>query len=51
LLLRAQLAYSFNIALQNELTLEENIRLAKECCQEQFVAHGMIVDQAVYEEK
>ena len=27
---KAQLAYSFDIALQNELTLEENIRLAKE---------------------
>ena len=26
---KAQLAYSFDIALQNELTLEENIRLAK----------------------
>ena len=34
---KAQLAYSFDIALQNELTLEENIRLAKEFCQEQFV--------------
>ena len=37
---KAQLAYSFDIALQNELTLEENIRLAKEFCQEQFVARG-----------
>ena len=27
---KAQLAYSFDIALQNELTLEENIRMAKE---------------------
>lgn len=32
---KAQLAYSFDIALQNELTLEENIRLAKEFCQAQ----------------
>ena len=48
---RAQLAYSFDIALQNELTLEENIRLAKEFCQEQFVVRGMIVDLAVYEGK
>ena len=47
---KAQLAYSFDIALQNELTLEENIRLAKEFCQEQFVARGMIVDLAVHEE-
>ena len=48
---RAQLAYSFDIALQNELTLEENIRLAKEFCQEQFVVRGMIVDLAVHEGK
>lgn len=47
---KAQLAYSFDIALQNELTLEENIRLAKEFCQEQFVVRGMIVDLAVHEE-
>ena len=46
---KAQLAYSFDIALQNELTLEENIKLAKEFCQEQFVARGMIVDLAVHE--
>ena len=44
------LAYSFDIALQNEFTLEENIRLAKEFCQEQFVARGMIVDLAVHTE-
>ena len=48
---KAQLAYSFDIALQNELTLEENIRLAKEFCQEQFVARGMIVDLAIHEGK
>jgi ATP-dependent exoDNAse (exonuclease V) alpha subunit len=46
---RAQLAYSFDIALQNELTLEENIQLAREFCREQFVARGMIVDFAVHE--
>lgn len=40
----------FDIALQNELTLEENIQLAREFCQEQFVARGMIVDLAVHEE-
>ena len=39
---RAQLAYSFDIALQNELTLDENIELAREFCMEQFVARGMI---------
>lgn len=48
---RAQLAYSFDIALQNELTLDENIELAREFCQEQFVARGMIVDLAVHEGK
>ena len=48
---KAQLAYSFDIALQNELTLEENIRLAKEFCQEQFVERGMIVDLAVHKGK
>ena len=48
---KAQLAYSFDIALQSELTLEENIRLAKEFCQEQFVVRGMIVDLAVHEGK
>ena len=48
---RAQLAYSFDIALQNELTLEENIQLVREFCQEQFVARGMIVDLAVHEGK
>lgn len=46
---RAQLAYSFDIALQNELTLDENIELAREFCWEQFVARGMIVDLAVHE--
>ena len=48
---RAQLAYSFDIALQNELTLDENIELARAFCREQFVAHGMIVDLAVHEGK
>ena len=48
---RAQLAYSFDIALQNELTLDENIELAREFCWEQFVARGMIVDLAVHEGK
>lgn len=46
---RAQLAYSFDIALQNELTMEENIQLAREFCKEQFVGRGMIVDMAVHE--
>ena len=46
---RAQLAYSFNIALQNELTMEENVELAREFCWKQFVSRGMIVDMAVHE--
>ena len=48
---RAQLAYTFDIALQNELTLDENIELARAFCREQFVARGMIVDLAVHEGK
>ena len=36
----AQLAYSFDIALQNELTMEENIALARQFVREQFVAKG-----------
>ena len=33
---KAQLAYSFDIAMQNELTLEENMELARKFVQEQF---------------
>ena len=44
----AQLAYSFDIALQNELTMDENIALARQFVREQFVAKGMIVDMAVH---
>ena len=46
---KAQLAYSFDIALQNELTKEENIPLAKRFVQEHFVSKGMIADLAVHE--
>ena len=45
---KAQLAYSYDIALQNELTLEENIALARRFVQEQFVSKGMIADFAVH---
>lgn len=45
---KAQLAYSFDIALQNELTLEENIALARQFLMEQFVSRGMIVDFAIH---
>ena len=44
----AQLAYSFDIALQNELTMEENIALARQFVREQFVAKGMIADLAIH---
>ena len=45
---KAQLAYSYDIALQNELTMEENIALARRFLMEQFVSKGMIVDFAVH---
>ena len=45
---KAQLAYSFDIALQNELTMEENIALARRFLMEQFVSKGMVVDFAVH---
>ena len=45
---RAQLAYSYDIALQNELTMEENIAIARRFLQEQFVSKGMIVDFAIH---
>lgn len=44
----AQLAYSFDMALQNEFSLEENIELAREFVQKYFVSEGMIVDLAVH---
>ena len=45
---KAQLAYSFDIALQNEFSMEENIALARQFLLEQFVSRGMIVDFAVH---
>ena len=44
---KAQLAYSFDIALQNELSMEENIALAREFVQRYLVGRGMIADLAV----
>ena len=44
----AQLAYSFDIALQNEFSLEENIAIARQFLLEQFVSRGMVVDFAVH---
>ncbi len=45
---KAQLAYSFDIALQNELSLEENIALAREFVQRCLVDKGMVADFAVH---
>lgn len=45
---KAQLAYSFDIALQNEFSMEENISLARKFVEEQFVSRGMIADLAVH---
>jgi len=44
----AQLAYSFDIALQTEFSMEENIELARRFVSEQLVARGMIADLAVH---
>ena len=45
---KAQLAYSFDIALQNELTMEENIALARRFILENFTQRGMIADWALH---
>ena len=45
----SQLAYSFDIALQNEFSLEENIALARQFLLENFVSRGMVVDFAVHQ--
>ena len=45
----AQLAYSFDMALQNEFSLEENIELAREFVQKYFVSDGMICDLGVHQ--
>ena len=46
---KAQLAYSFDIAFQNEFSQEENIALARQFLTEHFVSRGMVVDFAVHE--
>ena len=45
---KAQLAYSFDIALQNEFSMEENIALARQFLLEHFVSRGMVIDFAVH---
>ena len=46
---KAQLAYSLDIALQNEFTMEENIELARKFVTEQLISRGMIADLAIHE--
>lgn len=45
---KAQLAYSFDIALQNELSIEENKELAIRFCRENLISDGMIVDLCIH---
>ena len=46
---KAQLAYSFDIALQNEFSLEENIEMAREFVRRNFVSKGMVADLAIHD--
>ncbi len=46
---KAQLAYNFDIALQNEFSMEENIALARQFVSEQLVSRGMIADFAIHQ--
>ena len=46
---KAQLAYSFDIALQNEFSMQENIDLARQFLLRNFVSRGMVVDFAVHQ--
>ena len=46
---KAQLAYSFDIALQNEFSIQENVALARQFLLENFVSRGMVVDFAVHQ--
>ena len=45
---KAQLAYSFDIALQNEFSMQENIALARQFLLENFVSRGMVVAFSVH---
>ena len=47
----AQLAREFQIALPRELTLKQNIELAREFVQREFVARGMVADFAIHNDK
>lgn len=46
---KAQLAYSFELALQTEFSMEENMALARQFLLEHFVSRGMIVDVCFHE--
>ena len=46
---KAQLAYSFDIALQNEFSMQENIDLARQFLLDNFVNRGMLADFAVHQ--
>jgi ATP-dependent exoDNAse (exonuclease V) alpha subunit len=45
----AQLAYSFDIALQNEFSRDENMALIKQFLEEQLLSRGMVIDYAIHE--
>ena len=45
---KAQFAYSFDIALQNEFSMRENIEIARQFLMDEFVSKGMICDFAVH---
>ena len=47
----AQLAREFNFALPRELTLEQNIELAREFVKETFVNQGMVADLCIHNDK
>lgn len=47
----AQLAREFNFALPRELTLEQNIALAREFVHQAFVSQGMVADLAIHNDK
>ena len=44
----AQIAYSYDYAFQNELTLEENIRLLRKHLLKNYISRGMICDVSIH---
>ena len=46
---KAQLAYSFDIALQNEFSMQENFDLARQFLLDNFVSRGIVADFAVHQ--